>query len=61
MTLLMDYGADTDWTEPNGTIVNEATIRAWCKMSDEQIEWQSKFDFAFCKAGWYIYEYPLYV
>lgn len=60
MTLLMDYGADTDWVEPNGAIVNEATIRAWCALSDEQIEWQSKFDYAFCTAGWYIYEYPLY-
>lgn len=60
MALLMDYGADTDWTEPNGIIVNEATIRAWCALSDEQIKSQSKFDYAFCKAGWYIYEYPLY-
>ena len=60
MTLLIDYGADTDWTEPNGAIVNEATIRAWCALSKEQTESQSKFDYAFCEAGWYIYEYPLY-
>lgn len=60
MTLLMDYGADTDWTEPNGAIVNEATIRAWCALSYKQIKSQSKLDYAFCTAGWYTYEYPLY-
>ena len=60
MSFLMDSGADTDWTEPNGAIVNEAKIRAWCAMSYEQIESQSKFDCAFCETSWYTYRYPLY-
>lgn len=60
MTQLMDYGADTDWTEPDGAIVDEATIRAWCALSYEQLESQSEFDYAFCETGWYTYKYPLY-
>lgn len=60
MTLLMDSGADTDWTEPNGAIVNKATIRPWGAMSYEQIKSQSEFNYAFCEAEWYIYSYPLY-
>lgn len=60
MILLMDLGADTDWTEPDGTIVNEATIRSWCALSHKQLKSQSEFDYAFCVTGWYIYRYPLY-
>ena len=60
MTLLMDSGADTDWTEPDGSIVNRATISAWCALSYEQLRSQSEFDHAFCEIFWYNYEYPLY-
>ena len=60
MMLLMRCGANTDWTEPDGTIVDKTTIRAWCAMSQQQIWLQSEFDYAFCEAGWYTYEYPLY-
>lgn len=61
MTLLMDSGADTDWTEPDGSIVNRATISAWCAWSEKQLQCQSEFDYAFCEVSWYNYEYPLYV
>ena len=60
MNFLIDYGADKDWTEPNGAIVNKATIEAWCDFSLEQLGAQSEFDYAFCEAGWYHYRYPLY-
>lgn len=59
LRLLMDSGADTDWTEPHGAIVNKATIEAWCALSQEQLASQSEFNYAFCEAGWYNYRYPL--
>ena len=60
MRVLVDYGADTDWTEPNGTVVSEADILAWCDLSYEQMKWQSEFDHAFCRVSGDTYEYPLY-
>ena len=60
MKVLVENGVDTDWTEPNGTVVSEADILAWCNLSLEQLRSQSEFDYAFCRVSGDTYEYPLY-
>ena len=64
----MNAGADTNWTEPDGTVVDKAEIRTWLAGSDGQLysqevsqEMYSKErNYAFCEVDWYDYEYPLY-
>lgn len=60
MRLFLDSGTAAGWTEPDGTIVNIATIAVWCALSVEQLWSQSEFNFAFCEVSWYTYKYPLY-
>ncbi|KAM0796938.1 hypothetical protein BDR22DRAFT_936967 [Usnea florida] len=36
MKVLVENGANTDWTEPNGTDVNKAGILDWCGMSENR-------------------------
>ena len=60
MRALVENGADTDWTEPNGTIVSKADVLAWCDLSSTKIRLQSEFDYAFCRVSGDTYEYPLY-
>ena len=61
MTLLLEYGADASWTEPNGLPINPRTIEAWCAMSVEELiaQWEDD-DFPYCKSDWDTYEFPLY-
>ena len=60
MNVLVENGADTDWTEPNGTMVSKGDILAWCDWSSMQLILQSEFDHAFCRLSRDTYEYPLY-
>ena len=62
MRVLVEKGADTDWTEPNGTVVSTADVFAWCSFgkSTRQSRLQSEFDHAFCRVSRDTYEYPLY-
>ena len=62
MKLLLDYGAEATWTEPNGMVVDRPTIEAWCALSRNQLpmDWgDSKYPY--CISNWYTYEFPLYV
>ena len=60
MNVLVQNGADTDWTEPDGTVVSKGSILAWCSCSYKQLRLQSEFDHAFCRVSGDTYEYPLY-
>ena len=60
MNVLVENGADTDWTEPNGTIVSKGDILAWCGWSYMQLKLQSEFHYPFCRVSRGTYEYPLY-
>lgn len=44
-SVLVENGADTDWTEPNGTVVSKDDIVAWCRWPHEQLRFQSEFEF----------------
>ena len=57
---LVENGANTNWTEPNGTNVNKVDVMAWCAVSHPQLTLQSEFDCAFCRLSRDMYEYPLY-
>ena len=61
MTLLLDYGADASWVEPNGMSIDRRTIEAWCAMSEEELiaRWNDD-DYPYCKSTWDTYEFPLY-
>ena len=60
MNVLVENGADTDWTEPDGFVVSKGSILAWCDRSYDQLRLQSGFDHAFCRLSRNTYEYPLY-
>ena len=60
MIVLVENGADADWTEPNGTFVSKADVLAWCASSWKQMRLQSEFDYAYCRLSRDTYEYPLY-
>ena len=61
MKLLLNYGANTSWIEPNGLSVDRHTIEAWCAMSREELKarWEDD-DYPYCKSTWDTYEFPLY-
>lgn len=61
MRLLLDFGADPSWVEPNGISIDRRTIEAWCAMSEEEMDahWMDG-DYPYCKSNWYTYEFPLY-
>ena len=62
MQLLLRHGAEASWTEPNGTVVDRATIEAWCALSFTQLETErGESYYPYCISNWYTYEYPLYV
>ena len=60
MKVLIENGADTNWTEPCGTVVSKSGLLAWCDLSFKQLRSQSEFDHAFCRVSGDTYEYPLY-
>ena len=60
MDVLVENGADTDWTEPNGTVVSKHDILDWCEMRNKPMSLQSEFDHAFCRLSRDTFEYPLY-
>ena len=60
MNIFIGNGADTEFTEPDRTVVSKADILAWCALSHEQLDLQSEFDHAFCRVSGDTYEYPLY-
>lgn len=60
MEMLVISGADTEWTEPNGTIINKVEIMSWCSMDGNELKVQSEFPYAFCEAGHHSWKYPLY-
>ena len=61
MTLLLEYGADASWIEPNGLSLDQAIIEAWCAMSKEELiaRWEDD-DYPYCESDWNTYEFPLY-
>ena len=61
MTLLLKYGADASWIEPNGLSIDRRTIEAWCAMSPHELiaRWEDD-DYPYCKSDWDTYEFPLY-
>ena len=61
--LLVESGAGTDWTEPDGTAINKTEIETWTTMSDSQLRSfreHNRHKYAFCEVNWYDLEYPLY-
>ena len=61
MNLLLDFGAEASWVEPNEVTIDRRTIEAWCAMSKEELDarWEEE-DHPYCEADWYTYEFPLY-
>ena len=61
MTLLLDYGANASWVEPNGLSIDRRVIEAWCAMSREELiaRWEDD-DYPYCISDWDNYEFPLY-
>ena len=61
MTLLLDYGANASWVEPNGLSIDRRVIEAWCAMSWPKLRarWEDD-DYPYCKSTWDTYEFPLY-
>ena len=54
MRLLRDQGANCDWVEPDGLVVNEAEIDRLCSMTKEQLEAQYHPRFKY--PNWYTWE-----
>ena len=61
MKLLLEYGANASWVEPNGLSIDRHLIEAWCAMSREELiaRWEDD-DYPYCKSDWNTYEFPLY-
>ena len=61
MQLLLSFGADPSWVEPNGMSIGRHIIEAWCTMSYEEMNtrWEDD-DYPYCISNWYTYEFPLY-
>ena len=61
MRLLLNFGADPSWVEPNGMSIDRHIIEAWCAMSYAEIvtRWEDD-DYPYCISSWYTYEFPLY-
>ena len=61
MRLLLKFGADPFWVEPNGISIDRRTIEAWCAMSEEELKarWDDD-DYPYCKSNWFTYEFRLY-
>ena len=61
MTLLLDYGANASWVEPNGLSIDRRVIEVWCAMSWEELRarWEDD-DYPYCISDWDNYEFPLY-
>ena len=61
MALLLDFGANPSWVEPNGISIDRHTIQAWCAMSVEEMKarWD-EVDYPYCISDLDTYEFPLY-
>ena len=59
MDVLILYGADTNWTEPNGAVITKDEILRWTRMSEDQLALQKDFEYPFCRAYVKTFEYPL--
>lgn len=61
MRLLMNFGANPSWVEPNGLSIDRRTIEAWCAMSPDEMNarWEDD-DYPYCLSDWSFYKFPLY-
>ena len=58
MGVLILYGADTNWTEPNGAVITKDEILRWTRMSLDQLALQEDFKYLFCRAFLNTFGYP---
>ena len=61
ITLLLEYGADASWIQPNGPSIDRRIIEASCAMSKEELiaRWEDD-EYPYCISDWDTNEFPLY-